>query len=71
VLLYLEDGGFATMLEGLDADAVDEIERQVAACTEARRLVEELAEEHRRTEERLRKAIDDACARARRPGRAP
>jgi hypothetical protein len=58
------------MLQGLDAGAVDEIERQVAACGEARRLLGELAAEHRRTEERLRQAIDDACGRARRPGAA-
>lgn len=68
--LYIEDGGRASLLTGLGAEALARVEREIAANSEARRLLDDLEKIHRATESQLRRALDESCARTPRPGAA-
>jgi hypothetical protein len=68
VLLYLDDGGRSVILEGIEEEAIRRIEQQVADHAEALRLIEELKRLHDASEQRLQRAVEDACVRTPRPG---
>ena len=67
-IVYFEEGGPAALLTGAPAETLRAIEHGVASYRQARDPVEELARRNRATEERLRRSLDESCARTPRPG---
>jgi type VI secretion system ImpM family protein len=70
VAFYWEDGRATVPLVASPPAAVMDLQRQADAHVEVVRLLDAVSRLHRETEDDLRRALAEACARARRPGSA-